>query len=156
LCRAGLHPFRTGRTVPTGSVTAPIRAQAVPVTGNFRAHPSALYEIRQFVRERAAESSFSGPTADDLLVAVSEACANSIVHTATPHIRVTWSTRERCVQVLVQDDGVFKRRIRMPELEGSGGHGIPLMMALVDEFSIQEGTSRHPGTSVRLLKCKDR
>jgi anti-sigma regulatory factor (Ser/Thr protein kinase) len=128
----------------------------VPVTGWFRAHPSALFEIRQFVRERAAESSFSGSTTDDLLLAVSEACANSIVHTTTPKIRVTWSKTADCVQVDIEDDGVFKRRIPMPEIEGAGGHGIALMMALVDEFSIREGTHRQPGTSVRLLKCLDR
>lgn len=128
----------------------------MPVSGSFRAHPSALFEIRQFVRARAAESSFSGPTADDLLLAVSEACANSIVHTTSPEIRLSWSLRKGCVQVLIQDDGIFKKRIRMPEIEGSGGHGIPLMMALVDEFSIREGTRGHPGTSVRLRKCKDR
>lgn len=128
----------------------------MPVTGSFRAHPSALYEIRKFVRERALESSFSGPIADDLLVAVSEACANCIVHTSTPKIRVSWRVTDGCVQVVIQDDGVFKRRIRMPEIEGTGGHGIPLMMALVDELSIREGTRREPGTSVTLVKCKDR
>jgi anti-sigma regulatory factor (Ser/Thr protein kinase) len=128
----------------------------MPVTGSFRAHPSALYEIRKFVRERAVESSCSGPIADDLLVAVSEACANCIVHTSTPKIRVVWRTTDGCVQVVIQDDGVFKRRIRMPEIEGAGGHGIPLMMALVDEFSIREGTPRQPGTSVTLVKCRDR
>jgi anti-sigma regulatory factor (Ser/Thr protein kinase) len=128
----------------------------MPVTGSFRAHPSALYEIRKFVRERAVESAFSGSIADDLVVAVSEACANCIVHTSTPQIRVSWRTTDECVQVVIQDDGVFKRRIRMPEIEGAGGHGIPLMMALVDEFSIREGTRRQPGTSVKLVKCKDR
>lgn len=137
-------------------MSPPAHTASMPVTGSFRAHPSALYEIRKFIRERAALASFGGSTAEDLLVAVSEACANSIVHTATPKIRVIWSTTDWCVQVVIQDDGVFKRRIRMPEIEGAGGHGIPLMMALVDEFRIREGTRRQPGTSVTLVKCKDR
>jgi hypothetical protein len=42
----------------------------------------------------------------------------------------------------------------MSEVEGQGGHGIPLMMALVDEVTIHEGTSREPGTLVRLTKCR--
>lgn len=137
-------------------MSRPPHITSMPVMGSFRAHPSALYEIRKFIRERATECSFSGPPTEDLLVAVSEACANSIIHTATPRIRVIWSIANGCIQVVVEDDGVFKRRIRMPEIEGSGGHGIPLMMALVDEFSIREGTRRQPGTSVKLLKCQDR
>lgn len=151
-----MQPPTTGRTVAGGTVPRPPHTTSMPVTGSFRAHPSALYEIREFIRERAVESSFSGTTADDLLVAVSEACANCIVHTATTKIRVAWSIRNGCVQVVIQDDGVFKRRIRMPEIEGSGGHGIPLMMAMVDEFSIREGTRGQPGTSVKLVKCRDR
>jgi anti-sigma regulatory factor (Ser/Thr protein kinase) len=137
-------------------VSRPPHIASLPVTGSFRAHPSALFEIREFIRERAAESSFSGSTGEDLVTAVSEACANSIIHTSTSKIRVVWRSIDGCVQVVIHDDGVFRRRIRMPEIEGSGGHGIPLMMALVDEFSIKEGTRRHPGTSVKLVKCKGR
>jgi anti-sigma regulatory factor (Ser/Thr protein kinase) len=128
----------------------------MPATGSFRAHPSALYEVRQFIRDRAAEAFLSGQVTEDLLLAVSEACANSIVHTTSREIRVSWTVTDGCVQVDVEDDGVFKRRIRMPEIEGGGGHGIALMMALVDEFRIREGTRREPGTSVRLLKCEGR
>jgi anti-sigma regulatory factor (Ser/Thr protein kinase) len=128
----------------------------MPVTGSFRAHPSALYEVRQFVRDRAAEALLPEPTVEDILLAVSEACANSIVHTTSREIRLSWRVSDGCVEVEIEDDGVFKRRIRMPEIEGGGGHGIALMMALVDEFSIREGTQRQPGTSVRLLKCDDR
>jgi anti-sigma regulatory factor (Ser/Thr protein kinase) len=128
----------------------------MPATGSFRAHPSALYEVRQFIRDRAAEAFLSGQVTEDLLLAVSEACANSIVHTTSREIRVSWTVTDGCVQVDVEDDGVFNRRIRMPEIEGGGGHGIALMMALVDEFRIREGTRREPGTSVRLLKCEGR
>ena len=132
-----------------------IRPRApAPVSRSFRAHPSALYEIRQFVRGLSEGERLSPQMTGDLLVAVSEACANSILHTNTPAIRVTWQSRDQCVEVEITDDGVFKRRVRMPELEGSGGHGISLMMALVDEFSIREGTPSSPGTVVRLVKCR--
>jgi anti-sigma regulatory factor (Ser/Thr protein kinase) len=90
----------------------------------------------------------------DLLVAVSEACANSILHTNTPEVRVTWRISEECVELEVLDEGIFQRRVRMPEVEGAGGHGISLMMALVDELSIREGTPASPGTRVRLVKCR--
>jgi anti-sigma regulatory factor (Ser/Thr protein kinase) len=126
----------------------------VPELHTFRAHPSALYEIRQFVKRLAESAGLDRSLADELTVAVSEACANSIMHTASPHVRVTWTDRGDCIHVEILDEGVFRRRVRMPEVEGQGGHGIPLMMALVDEFTIREGTVRRPGTSVRLVKCR--
>lgn len=125
----------------------------LPVIQTFRAHPSALFEVRRFIRERGGESSLTAPLIDDLILAVSEACANSIIHTTSRDIRVTWLFTGECVEIEVRDRGVFKRQVRMVELDGRGNHGIPLMMALVDEFSIREGTAAKPGTLVRLVKC---
>ncbi len=127
---------------------------SLPVIQTFRAHPSALYEVRRFVRERAGQSSLPPQMAEDLTLAVSEACANSIIHTTSPDIRVTWTRADECVQIEVRDQGIFKRQVRMPEIDGRGSHGIPLMMALVDELSIREGTTARPGTLVRLVKCQ--
>ena len=127
-----------------------------PVARSFRAHPSALFEIRQFIRGLAEKLRVSEPTRDDLLVAVTEACANSILHTASPDVRVSWRVAGGCIEIEVRDEGVFNRRVPMPEIQGGGGHGIPLMMALVDEFRIHEGTLAHPGTRIRLVKCPGR
>jgi len=125
----------------------------VPDVKSFRAHPSALFEIRQFVRDRAAAASLAEPITNDLLLAVSEAAANSIIHTTTADIELRWSIDGACIAIEVHDRGIFKKRVRMPELEGEGGHGIQLMMALVDQVAIEEGTRRRPGTMVRLVKC---
>ena len=121
---------------------------------SFRSHPSALYEIRQFIRQLADQASFPDQSTNDLLVAVSEACANSMLHTNSREIKVTWSQSGDCVEVKIRDEGVFKKRVRIAELEGQGAHGIPLMTALVDEFALKEGTEATPGTLVRLLKCR--
>jgi anti-sigma regulatory factor (Ser/Thr protein kinase) len=121
---------------------------------SFRAHPSALYDIRQFVRGLAADAALPSQATNDLVVAVSEACANSMLHTSTREIRVSWTIQGECVEIKIRDEGVFRRRVPMPELDGRGGHGIPLMMALVDEISIREGTEATPGTLVRLVKCQ--
>ena len=129
--------------------------ESTPVVRSFRAHPAALYEVRQFVRGLAARAGFPEGTTGDLLVAVSEACANSILHTNSSYVRVRWVLSGACAEVRVQDSGIFRRRVPIAE-EGSGGHGIPLMMALVDEFSVREGTARDPGTVIRLVKCFDR
>lgn len=134
-----------GRVAPNASL---------PVIQSFRAHPSALYKIRRFVRDRAADSSLPAQMVEDLALAVSEACANSIIHTTSPDVRVTWTTSGDCVQIDVRDQGIFKRQVRMPEITGRGSHGIALMMALVDELTIREGTPARPGTLVRLVKCQ--
>jgi len=137
----------------TGGIASP--NTPLPVIQTFRAHPSALYEVRRFVRERGGESLLPAQMVEDLILAVSEACANSIIHTTSRDLRVTWLAAGECVEIEVRDRGVFKRQIRMAELEGRGSHGIPLMMALVDEFSIREGSPANPGTMVRLVKCLD-
>jgi anti-sigma regulatory factor (Ser/Thr protein kinase) len=124
----------------------------MPIIHTFRAHPAALYEIRRFVRERASESSLPAQVVEDLTLAVSEACANAIIHTTTPDIRVSWVATTDSVQIEIRDRGIFKRQVRMAELDGRGSHGIPLMMALVDELNIREGTPTSPGTRVRLIK----
>ena len=119
----------------------------------FPAQRAALREVREFIRHRAREDEFV--EAEGLVLAVSEAVANAIVHSTCTRIGVTWRcTRDR-VEVHVEDDGVFQRRVPMPELDGRGGQrGIPLMMALLDQVSISGGTVSRPGTTVKLTKYR--
>ncbi len=150
-----VRSYRSGIAVDRMDTSGrPATNTSLPVIQTFRAHPSALYEIRRFVRERAGQSLLPPRMAEDLTLAVSEACANSIIHTTSPDVRVTWITADDCVQIEVRDRGIFKRQVRMPEIDGRGSHGIALMMALVDELSIREGTAARPGTAVRLVKCQ--
>ncbi|HYH27846.1 MAG TPA: ATP-binding protein [Actinomycetota bacterium] len=116
----------------------------------FRADPTELSEIRTFVRERAAEAGLAEHRSADIVLAVSEACANAILHSGTDELTIDWDIEDDRIVVTIRDNGVFRRRVPMPEVEGVGGHGIPLMMALVDGIEIREGTSEHPGTLVRL------
>lgn len=119
----------------------------------FRAHPSALHDIRSFVRDQAAEGGFRSALVDDLVLAVSEACANAIVHTNSPSVDVRCTLSSEVLLIEVRDEGIFRRRVAMPEFDGHG-RGIPLMAALVDELTIKEGTPERPGTLVRLLKYR--
>ena len=127
-----------------------------PLIRSFPAHPSRLSEVRAFVRKQAIQSGFSNDAADDLALAVSEACANSILHSGGATITVTWRSDGERSEVEVRDEGIFRRRVPMPELDGQGGHGIPLMMALMDEVVVREGTEQAPGTLVRLVKYRNR
>jgi serine/threonine-protein kinase RsbW len=126
----------------------------VPVVRSFRSHPSSLYQVRQFVRSQASAVGLSEAVTDDVLLATSEACVNAVLHSSSRTIRVTWRSSKGCVEVQVSDDGVFQRRVPLPEIDHSSGRGILLMTAVMDEVSIQEGTPRSPGTVVRLVKCE--
>lgn len=121
---------------------------------SFPTHPSVLAEIRRWVRERAEQAGLSMKTTEELALAVNEAAANALLHSGSPAIGVHWTARGSEVVVEVRDQGVFKRRVRLPQIEGPGGYGIQLMMSLMDRVEISEGTSRYPGTAVRLVKRK--
>lgn len=118
----------------------------------FPAVPESLFDIRDHVRGLAERAGLSERAMEDLVLAVSEASANAVIHSGSSTVRIRWVPRDDGVQVEVADDGVFRNRVRVPSVEGAGGFGIPLMAALSDELSIVEGTGRRPGTTVRLVK----
>ena len=120
---------------------------------SFPAHPSVLFHIRLFVRENAAESWVPREAIADLVLAASEACANALRHTATPEIGVRWSAGADRVEIEVVDEGLFASPLD-PSRPEEGGHGIALMTALMDEVRIRKGTSRQPGTLVKLVKYR--
>jgi anti-sigma regulatory factor (Ser/Thr protein kinase) len=138
--------------VASSSSSGPARG-TTKLMKSFRPHPSSLYEVRKFIRDQAAGIELPIHLASDLVLAVSEASANAMLHTSTREIRITWRRIDGCVEVEVRDEGIFQEHVPMPEIDGRGGHGIPLMMALVDEVRIRKGTRGRPGSVVRLVKC---
>jgi serine/threonine-protein kinase RsbW len=122
---------------------------------SFPADPSVLYLIRRFLAQKAAEARLSKHTTENLLLAVTEACANALRHTLTPDIHISLQILQDRVQVEIRDQGVFRKRVpEIPPGEG-GGFGVPLMLALTDEISLRQGTEQHPGTVVRLVKYEE-
>ena len=121
---------------------------------SFPADATHLHRIRTYIRECADQAALTPDMTGDILIAVSEACANSAIHTDCASLTVRWEAAEDRVEVAVEDDGVFAGQIPVPELDGNGrgGRGIPIMMALMDEVSISQGTDEEPGTVVRLVK----
>jgi anti-sigma regulatory factor (Ser/Thr protein kinase) len=119
----------------------------------FEADREVLSEVRRFVASEVDRLTFT-PFVHELQLAVTEACANSIVHTQTDEIRVSITPVGSCLEITIEDDGVYRRKIPVPEADGQGHRGLHLMAAMVDEFSLQRGTEGHPGTVVRLVKCK--
>jgi anti-sigma regulatory factor (Ser/Thr protein kinase) len=122
-----------------------------PDRSRFPAQLSALAPIRELIRRLAARDGVDPTARDDMVLAVSEAATNAILHSGSDVLQVRWSARRGCVRVRVRDGGVFRRDVAAPG--DSGGRGIPAMMAMMDEVAIREGTPRHPGTVVSLVRC---
>jgi anti-sigma regulatory factor (Ser/Thr protein kinase) len=123
-----------------------------PISHSFAAEADQLEEVRRFVSRAAEEAGLPEHTADDLVLAVNEAATNSILHSGTERFHIRWIALDDRVEIEIQDEGLFKRRIRVAALDGAGGLGIPLMMSLTDEFELHEGTPGRPGTRTRLVK----
>jgi anti-sigma regulatory factor (Ser/Thr protein kinase) len=120
----------------------------------YPSHPSIFPNLRAFLRQRATEAGLGQEATEDLVLATCEACANALRHTISPHILLTWRARRQAVEVLIEDEGFFRTRAAVLETGGASGAGlgIPLMVALTDEFAIKQGTDEFPGTQVRLVK----
>jgi serine/threonine-protein kinase RsbW len=119
----------------------------------FPAMPSALFEIRRFVLRAAMDTTLRREQAQELALAVSEACSNAIRHTETEELRLAFHMDDGCVSVDVEDQGVFRQSPSVPGVD-PGGRGILMMKAFADEIAIEEGTPANPGTRVRLVKCR--
>jgi anti-sigma regulatory factor (Ser/Thr protein kinase) len=123
-----------------------------PISRSFVAEAAQLEEVRRFVSRAAEQAGLPDHAADDLVVAANEAATNSILHSGTKRFHIHWLVSEDRVEIEIEDEGLFKRRIRVHQLDGAGGLGIPLMMSLTDEFELHEGTPSRPGTRTRLVK----
>ena len=132
----------------------PLDEMQQSVSRTFPALPSALYEVRKFIREEAERAGLSAGVANDVVLAVSEACANAVLHSGSTEMDVSWRRAGDCVEVTIVDRGAFRRRVPIREFDRTSGHGIPLMMALMDEVSFVEGSEQSLGTTVRLVRCR--
>ena len=65
---------------------------------SFDARPESLSLAREYVREMAERIGLSADAGADLLIAVSEACANTVVHSRSRTNEIEWLEREGRVQ----------------------------------------------------------
>src|SRR6266542_503116 len=106
---------RQYRDVP-GRRVERLAVSTLPINRSFRAHPAALSQVRDFIRTQAATAELRETVIDDLVLAVSEACVNSVIHTNSSHIRVSWRRQDGHVEVQVHDEGIFDRKVAVPEI----------------------------------------
>jgi anti-sigma regulatory factor (Ser/Thr protein kinase) len=118
---------------------------------SYPASSSTLREIRDRL-DHAAGPLLAPAALEDLKLAVTEACANAVLHSGSAEFRVTIDVRGGCVEVVVEDDGVYRS---VPRSTGGAKvhRGLLLMASMVDDLSLHRGTTAEAGTQVRLRKC---
>ena len=89
----------------------------------------------------------------DLKLAITEACANAVVHSGTQEVRVSVRFVDDCVEVVVEDDGIYRELLSSADDDSDAHRGLALMAALVDDLTLYPGTESRVGTTVRMRKC---
>ena len=120
----------------------------------FAAQPTVLSEVRRFIQEKAKSASLPADAAGDLVIAASEAAANSALYSNSAEFEVGWNRVDHRVEVEIADRGVFRRELPLSDgdEDPGRGRGIQLMVALMDEVDVRHGSPHEPGTLVRLVK----
>ena len=90
----------------------------------------------------------------DLKLAITEACANAVLHSGTSEIRVSVRLVDDCVEVIVEDDGIYRVRIYGIDDIQEAHRGLALMAAMVDDLTLRPGSESRVGTTVRMRKCQ--
>jgi anti-sigma regulatory factor (Ser/Thr protein kinase) len=117
--------------------------------------PATLSATRRTVQTWAQRAGLDREGIDDLVLAVSEAATNAIVHSGGPMVHIRLREADERVVVEIADEGVFRASGAVERDPAIGGRGLPLLLALVDEVTFAPGTERRPGTRVRLVKEVD-
>ena len=89
----------------------------------------------------------------DLKLAITEACANAVLHSGTQEIRISVRFVDDCVEVVVEDDGIYRELLSSADDDSDAHRGLALMAALVDDLTLYPGTESRAGTTVRMRKC---
>jgi anti-sigma regulatory factor (Ser/Thr protein kinase) len=93
------------------------------------------------------------PALQDLKLAITEACANAVVHSGTQEIRISVQFVDSCIEVVVEDDGIYRELLTSVDGDSDAHRGLALMAALVDDLTLYPGTASSAGTTVHMRKC---
>ena len=124
--------------------------EAAAVRLELPARPENVAVVRQAVAGVASVLGVDDPVLADMKMAVSEACANVVMH-AYDHDRGTIEVEMQpglaALTVIVRDYG-HGVRPRLDPDSSNLGLGLPLMAALSDEFEVRNNDTT--GTEVRM------
>lgn len=131
----------------------------------MRSDPRLLRPVRALIHSYLETEGVNEDRAQDIVLAVDEACTNSIRHAYEGKcdclISVRLNTTERFVEITVCDggipaspDAVAKKQVEKPDRETlmPGGLGVQLMYAAVDEVEFQPGTEKGNCVIMRLKR----
>lgn len=116
------------------------------------AEPAQVGRVRATLREAADAVGMDAGQTNDLLVAVTEAIGNALVHGEADSdntIEVKWGVEEDMLVVCVGDCGRYSVADTLEADRVDHGRGIGVMRLLVDDMTIE---ARDDGTRVRLAK----
>jgi anti-sigma regulatory factor (Ser/Thr protein kinase) len=137
-----------GLTASAELRTDPLPEPTVPF-GEVAFDVSHLYEVRRAVGRAAADAGFSAAQCDEVKLAVSELCSNSIRHGGGSGTARFW-VEDATLVCEVRDGGRIHDpmvgRVR-PTIEHAGGFGVWLVNQLSDLVQVRTSPS---GTTVRL------
>ncbi|MDQ0379467.1 SpoIIE family protein phosphatase [Amycolatopsis thermophila] len=122
-----------------------------PLRLELPAKPGSLVEMRRELRRWLAETNVDDDPAADVILAVDEACTNSIEH-AYPdrddgRLKLTATADDEGLEITITDDGSWRPP---PADPGIRGRGRDLMRALMSEVDISPGET---GSTVRLRRA---
>ena len=126
-----------------GTSVAPSLSLALPAV------PAGVPSARNAISELCDELEIDGERADDIRLAVTEACANCVRHSHTPEARrptfvLDAHVEDRALVVVVRDFGGGLQRAA-PETRGLG-----LGLDLIDRLADSAQVSSRPGGGVRM------
>ena len=124
----------------------------VALSMSLRTDPEQLSAMRRRLRDWLSAGGVTGSGAAELVIAVGEACANSIEHaygfSPERFVAIEGRMGDGVVEMVVSDDGRWKDGAS----DRDRGRGIGIMRALMDEVVVERGPE---GTVVRLRKRVD-
>jgi len=124
----------------------------VRTSTRFRRERTAVPSARAFAAHALATAAMPTDVAEQLVLAVAEACNNAILHAAGDDFTVSVLVDSGRALVTVADDGAgFVPPIHpsMPGPQATGRRGLALMQALVDDVDV---VSDGAGTTVMLAQ----
>jgi integral membrane sensor domain MASE1/anti-sigma regulatory factor (Ser/Thr protein kinase) len=135
----------------TADDIALLAIRPVPLTGRpllrMPAEPRVLAPLRQTLRRWLRESDTDPDVANDILLACGEVCANVIEHAYGAKegpLEICLDVRDGTAEVTVRDRGSWR-----PSSGLHGGHGLPLIEALMESVELTGGPG---GTVVRMRR----
>lgn len=125
-------------------------------TLSFPAQAEYIVLCRLGVAALARLAALDAEAVDDLKLAVTEACTNSVQHAYRDgfpeRIDVTYEAQADVVRIVIEDTGVgHEHGPEHASGEREGGMGFAIMRSLVDEVELAEGVDGY-GTRVSLAK----